>query len=186
MSESNNEKHKILIVGGGAAGLELATTLGNKLGKAGLAEINLIDASSTHIWKPLLHEVAAGTLDETEQVDYLAQAYRSHFRFRLGKMAGLRREKKEVYLSPTYSDSGEELIPERTFKYDTLVMAVGSISNTFNIKGWPNTACFSTQPRRPSNFKSNWSKLISNAMSVKAAARTNRYRSRLLAPAQPA
>lgn len=135
MSDTNNEKHKILIVGGGAAGLELATTLGNKLGKAGLAEINLIDASSTHIWKPLLHEVAAGTLDETEQVDYLAQAYRSHFRFRLGKMAGLSREKKEVYLSPTYSDSGEELIPERTFKYDTLVMAVGSVSNTFNIKG---------------------------------------------------
>lgn len=132
---NNNEPHKILIVGGGAAGLELATTLGNKLGKSGLAEINLIDASPTHIWKPLLHEVAAGTLDETEQVDYLAQAYRSHFRFRLGKMAGLNREKKEVYLSPTYTDSGEELIPERSFNYDTLVMAVGSVSNTFNIKG---------------------------------------------------
>ncbi|MDP3007618.1 MAG: NAD(P)/FAD-dependent oxidoreductase [Methylococcales bacterium] len=129
------EKHKIVIVGGGAAGLELATSLGRKLGKKALAEITLIDAASTHIWKPLLHEVAAGTLDESEQVEYLAQAYRSHFRFRLGKMEGLNRVKKEVYVSPTLNDNGEELIPSRTFSYDTLVMSVGSVSNTFNIKG---------------------------------------------------
>ncbi|MGR9053649.1 MAG: NAD(P)/FAD-dependent oxidoreductase [Gammaproteobacteria bacterium] len=135
MTENNNNKHKIVIVGGGAAGLELATFLGNKFGKKGRAEVVLIDASSTHIWKPLLHEVAAGTLDETEQVEYLAQAYRSHFRFRLGRMEGLNRNKKEIYVSPTYGQSGEELIPGRTFRYDTLVMSVGSVSNTFNIKG---------------------------------------------------
>lgn len=129
------EKHKIVIVGGGAAGLELATSLGRKLGKKDLAEITLIDAASTHIWKPLLHEVAAGTLDESEQVEYLAQAYRSHFRFRLGKMESLNCAKKEVYVSPTLNDNGEELIPSRTFSYDTLVMSVGSVSNTFNIKG---------------------------------------------------
>ncbi|MGZ5053891.1 MAG: NAD(P)/FAD-dependent oxidoreductase [Methylobacter sp.] len=135
MTDNNNEKHKIVIVGGGAAGLELATSLGKKLGKSGLAEVMLLDASPTHIWKPLLHEVAAGTLDESEQTEYLAQAHRNHFRFRLGKMEGLNREKKEIYVSPTLSDSGEELIPRRTFNYDTLVMSVGSISNTFNIKG---------------------------------------------------
>jgi len=135
MTDNNNEKHKIVIVGGGAAGLELATSLGKKLGKKGAAEVTLLDASPTHIWKPLLHEVAAGTLDESEQIEYLAQAHRNHFRFRLGKMEGLNRQKKEIYVSPTLSDSGEELIPRRTFSYDTLVMSVGSISNTFNIKG---------------------------------------------------
>ncbi|MDP2098096.1 MAG: NAD(P)/FAD-dependent oxidoreductase [Methylobacter sp.] len=135
MTDNNNEKHKIVIVGGGAAGLELATSLGKKLGKKGAAEVTLLDASPIHIWKPLLHEVAAGTLDESEQIEYLAQAYRNHFRFRLGRMEGLDRQKKEIYVSPTLSDSGEELIPRRTFSYDTLVMAVGSISNTFNIKG---------------------------------------------------
>jgi NADH dehydrogenase len=131
----NNEKHKIVIVGGGAAGLELATSLGNKLGKRGLAEVMLLDASSTHIWKPLLHEVAAGTLGETEEVEYLNQAHRNHFRFRLGRMEGLDRKKKEIYVSPTLGDNGEELIPRRTFSYDTLVMSVGSVSNTFNIQG---------------------------------------------------
>jgi len=135
MTDKNNEKHKIVIVGGGAAGLELASSLGKKLGKKGLAEVMLLDASPTHIWKPLLHEVAAGTLDEAEQIEYLAQAHRNHFRYRLGKMEGLNRRKKEIYVSPTLSDSGEELIPRRTFSYDTLVMSVGSISNTFNIKG---------------------------------------------------
>ncbi len=131
----NNQKHKIVIVGGGAAGLELATSLGQKLGKKGLAEILLLDATTTHIWKPLLHEVAAGTLDEAEQVDYLAQAYRNHFRFRLGKMESLNRKRKEIYTSPTYSESGEEMIPKRTFPYDTLVLAIGSVSNSFAIKG---------------------------------------------------
>lgn len=130
-----NPKHKILIVGGGAAGLELATSLGKKLGKPGIAKIVLLDASQTHIWKPLLHEVAAGTLDSSEELEYMAQAHRNHFHFQLGKMQGLNREKQEITVSPTVNDAGEELIPQRTFHYDTLVMAVGSISNTFNIEG---------------------------------------------------
>ncbi|WP_031433910.1 NAD(P)/FAD-dependent oxidoreductase [Methylomarinum vadi] len=133
MTDNNN--HKIVIVGGGAGGLELATRLGNKLGKSGAADVMLLDASSTHIWKPLLHEVAAGTLAEAEETEYLAQAHRNHFRFRLGRMEGLDRTKKEIYVSPTLNDEGIELIPRRTFRYDTLVMAVGSVSNTFNIAG---------------------------------------------------
>lgn len=132
---NNGEVHKIVIVGGGAAGLELATSLGKKLGKKGLAEITLLDATATHIWKPLLHEVAAGTLDESEQVDYLGQGYRNHFRFRLGKMEGLNRQKKEVYVGATLTVEGEQIIPKRTIIYDTLVMAIGSVSNTFNVKG---------------------------------------------------
>lgn len=135
MADASTIKHQIVIVGGGAAGLELATALGNKLGKQGVADIILIDATTTHIWKPLLHEVAAGTLDESEQVEYMAQAHRNHFRFRLGKMEGLNRTSKEIYVSPTVNDAGEELIPRRTFRYDTLVMSIGSVSNTFNIKG---------------------------------------------------
>ena len=131
----NNTVHKIVIVGGGASGLELATHLGRKLGKSGKAEITLIDASSTHIWKPLLHEVAAGTLDAAEEIEYLAQAHRNHFRFCLGRMEGLNRQAKEIVVSSTVNDAGEELIPRRTFTYDTLVMAIGSVSNTFHIKG---------------------------------------------------
>ena len=128
--------HHIIIVGGGAAGLELATKLGNKLGKKHLADITLIDSSRTHIWKPLLHEVAAGTLDSSEdELEYLAQARWNHFRYRLGRVIGLDRVSKEVLLEPTLNDAGEEVIPERRFSYDTLVFAVGSLSNDFGIPG---------------------------------------------------
>lgn len=130
-----NPLPKILIVGGGAAGLELATELGHKLGKSGLAEITLLDAASTHIWKPLLHEVASGTLAEAEEIEYLAQAHRNHFRFLFGRMEGLDRGAKEVIVGAITNKQGVELIPQRRFKYDILVMAVGSVSNTFGIKG---------------------------------------------------
>jgi len=130
------QKHQIVIVGGGAAGLELATALGKKLGKKGLADVSLIDASRTHIWKPLLHEVAAGTLDSAEdELEYLAQARWSHFRYRLGRMVGLDRERQEVCIAASYNEEGNEIIPERRFRYDTLVIAVGSLSNDFGIKG---------------------------------------------------
>ena len=66
--------HHIVIVGGGAAGLELATKLGDRLGQREKAEITLIELARTDIWKPHLHEVAAGTMDVgREAVDYLAQ-----------------------------------------------------------------------------------------------------------------
>ena len=130
------QRHQIVIVGGGAAGLELATALGNKLGKKGLADVILIDASRTHIWKPLLHEVAAGTLDSAEdELEYLAQARWSHFRYRLGRMVDLDREHQEVCIAATYGEEGNEIIPERRFHYDTLVIAVGSLSNDFGITG---------------------------------------------------
>lgn len=130
------QKHQVVIVGGGAAGLELATSLGKKLAKRRLADITLIDASRTHIWKPLLHEVAAGTLDSAEdQLEYMAQARWNHFHFRLGRMVGLDREQQQVCVAATYSDEGNEIIPERRFHYDTLVVAVGSLSNDFGIKG---------------------------------------------------
>ena len=56
-------RHRVVIVGGGAGGLELATRLGDTLGKRGRAEITLIDRNRTHVWKPKLHEIAAGSMD---------------------------------------------------------------------------------------------------------------------------
>ena len=132
----NPELHKIIIVGGGAGGLELATKLGHKLGKKKKAEITLVDCSKTHLWKPLLHEVAAGTLNSYEdEISYMAQAHWHHFRFRLGRLDSLDRKKKEISLAPTLDDDGNIYIPRRTLRYDTLIFSVGSITNDFNIEG---------------------------------------------------
>lgn len=127
---------RIVIVGGGAGGLELASRLGKKFGKQHKAEIILVDSSPIHIWKPLLHEVAAGTLNSyDDEISYLAYASAHYFQFCLGSMRGLDRIKKEIILSPLLDENQQEIIPERSISYDILVIAVGSISNDFNIPG---------------------------------------------------
>ena len=139
--------HKIVIVGGGAGGLELATKLGDTLGKKKKASVTLIDAKKTHIWKPLLHEIAAGSLNpEKDELDYLAQGHWHNFTFRLGRMNGLNRLKKQITLESFVDDDGVEIIPERTFEYDTLIISVGSTINDFGVKGAEeNTIALDTQ-----------------------------------------
>src|SRR5450755_227110 len=128
--------HRVVIVGGGAGGLELATRLGNSLGKRGRAHITLIDKNRTHVWKPKLHEIASGSMDlSAHEVDYLAQAHWHHFRFRIGEMTGLDRERREVRVAPYLDDEGREATPDRVFGYDTLVLALGSLSNDFGTPG---------------------------------------------------
>ena len=110
--------HHVVIVGGGAGGLELATRLGDKLGKSGKAAITLVDKASTHLWKPLLHEVAAGSMDiDQHELEYLAQARWHHFYFQLGRMDALDRARRIIKIAPTRDEvSGEELIPRRETK----------------------------------------------------------------------
>lgn len=128
--------HRIVIVGGGAGGLELATRLGDTLGRRRRASVTLIDRARTHLWKPLLHEVAAGSMDLDEhELDYLAQARWHHFRFQLGSMDGLDRSRRVVLVAPTFDEDGQELIPRREIPYDTLVIAVGSLTNDFGTPG---------------------------------------------------
>ncbi len=128
--------HRIVIVGGGAGGLELATMLGKSLGKRGKAHITLIDKNRTHIWKPKLHEIAAGSMDMSQhEVDYLAHSHWKNFRYRVGEMVGLDRVNKQVHLAPHIDQEGRQVTEERSFSYDTLVIAVGSRTNDFGIKG---------------------------------------------------
>ena len=135
-SETITDQHKIVVVGGGAAGLELVTKLGNKYGKRGKAHVTLVDRARTHIWKPLLHEVAAGSLDIGHHaVDYLHHAHANHFRYRIGEMTGLDREKRVIRLAASRDSEGREVTPVRTVPYDTLIMAVGSTTNDFGTPG---------------------------------------------------
>lgn len=128
-------KQKIVIVGGGAGGLELATKLGNKLGKKGHATVKLVDASDTHLWKPLLHEVATGSMDSgIDELSYRAHAYNHGFSFHLGRMAGLDRDTKQIILSPIM-EGDKEVLPERRLSYDILIMAIGSVTNDFGTQG---------------------------------------------------
>lgn len=146
--------HGITIVGGGAGGLELATKLGRRLGRTARARVTLIDAARTHVWKPLLHEVAAGTLDSHEdELEYLAQAHRSHFEFRLGYVDHVDGDARTVSIAPTHDQHGEELVPRRAIAYDTLVLAVGSVSNDFGIPGVAEHCFFLDTKKQAEDFQ---------------------------------
>jgi NADH dehydrogenase len=136
VAPDDRHRHRIVVVGGGAAGLELVTHLGDRLGKRGLADIALIERSRTHLWKPLLHSVAAGSTDPSEhQLNYLAQGHWHHFRYHFGEMIGLDRAAKMVRLGATYDEEGREIAAPRSIPYDILVIAVGSVTNDFGTPG---------------------------------------------------
>jgi NADH dehydrogenase len=134
MNATQATRHRVVIVGGGAGGLELATRLGDKLGRR--VEVTLIDRNRTHVWKPKLHEIAAGSMDlSAHEVDYLAQSHWHRFRYRIGEMVGLDRERREVHVAPSVDEEGRQVTPQRRFGYDTLVISVGSQSNDFGTPG---------------------------------------------------
>jgi NADH:ubiquinone reductase (H+-translocating) len=135
-SSSDPSLHRVLIVGGGAAGLRLTSLLGATLGRRRRASITLLDKSRIHVWKPLLHEVASGSMDsETDSLELIAHARRRHYRYRIGEMIGLNRAKRQVYVASSLDEDGEIVIPPRVLGYDTLVIAVGSVANDFGTPG---------------------------------------------------
>ena len=139
----NNPRKKVLIIGGGVAGLTLATKLGDQLGRSGKAEITLVDRSPTHIWKPMLHALAAGTWDaQQQQVSFLPHARRHCFNFQPGDICGLNRSSRTVTLAPFTLASGEVVVEQRTLEYDVLVLAIGSRANDFDTPGVAETCHF--------------------------------------------
>lgn len=129
-------EHQIVIVGGGSGGLELASKLGRKFKSDPHTKITLVDRNLTHIWKPLLHEVAAGALDaDMDGVDYRVQAAASGFRFQPGELTGLDRDKQIITLAPIYDNQGNEVVASRNIYYDRLVIAIGSVTNDFGTEG---------------------------------------------------
>jgi len=131
--------HTIVIVGGGAGGLELATMLGDRLRRrrqGPRARVILVDRSATHIWKPLLHEVAAGSMDpHTHQLAYAAQANWHGFEFQQGELLGLDRAARRLRVAAVIDEDGTEVLPARSIAYDTLVLAIGSVTNFFGVPG---------------------------------------------------
>ncbi|SKD04479.1 NADH dehydrogenase [Burkholderia sp. CF099] len=128
--------HRYVIIGGGAGGLELATRPGDRLGFSQRAHVTLVDRKRTHIWKPLLHEVAAGSLDPSHQeLAYAAQAAWHGFDFQLGDLVGLDRTGRKVIVGRVVDEEAGELLPRRELHYDSLVITIGSTTAFFGVKG---------------------------------------------------
>jgi NADH dehydrogenase len=158
--------HRIVVVGGGAGGLELVTRLGERLGKRGRAQVTLIERARTHFWKPHLHQLAAGSMDlNVYQTDYLAQSHWHHFRYLIGEMTGLDRQRRLVTVAPFVDEDGDRVTTQRDYPYDTLVIAVGSLTNDF---GTPGVAEYAIALETPTQAEHFHRKLVNALMRVHA------------------
>lgn len=147
------EPYRVVIIGGGAAGIALASKLGRRYKRDKQVVVTLIDQQLTHIWKPLLHEVAAGTFDShVNEISFLAQAKRCGFKYRLGSLSSINRAEKTVQLDAIDGDDGNPLIPTRDIAYDTLILAIGSISNDFGVTGVAEHCLFIDTTQQAENF----------------------------------
>ncbi len=123
----------IIVVGGGAGGLELVVSLGRAYRNHNKIKITLVDQSLTHVWKPLFHEVASGSLNNVyDKMGYLAIAKKNQFHFELGQLQQIDRKNKTILIhNPNEKDHSSQL----TLSYDILVLAIGSVTNNFNTPG---------------------------------------------------
>lgn len=145
---------RIVVVGGGAGGLELVTRLGRKLGKRKQAEIVLVDRNPTHIWKPLLHEVATGVLDSgLDEVSYQGHSKAHGYQFQRGTLSDLDREARTITLAPILDDDDSVILPARNLSYDYLVLALGSVSNDFGTPGVASHCHFLDSPQQAEAFR---------------------------------
>ncbi|CAM0553936.1 NADH dehydrogenase [Vreelandella titanicae] len=145
---------RIVIVGAGAGGLALATRLGRTLGKRKRAEIVLLDRNTTHVWKPLLHELATGVLNSSmDEVDLRGHSSAHFYRYQRGSLTGINREQQTLQLAPIHDEDGQEVLPARELAYDYLVMAIGSVSNDFGTPGVAEHCHFIDSPEQAKAFQ---------------------------------
>ena len=153
MNSSSPLYQHVVIVGGGAGGLELATRLARRYGRKGL-RVTLVDREATHIWKPLLHEVATGSMDAgLDELNYSAQARAAGFQFQIGQMESLNRAQRCIQLAPVYGQDGQIILPGREIFYDYLVMAVGSVTNDFGVSGVAEHCTFLDSRQQAEHFR---------------------------------
>jgi NADH dehydrogenase len=131
----SSRKTQIVVVGGGAGGLELVRRLGARYGRKH-HDIILVEKNRTHIWKPLLHEVAAGSLDANlDEVGYRSHCHRWGYRYFCGALETIDRQARQVILAPLIDEDGSQLLGRHAIRYDYLVIAIGSVSNDFGTPG---------------------------------------------------
>ncbi len=131
-----SQKERIVVVGGGAGGLELVVRLAKKLKRDRNVDVVLIDKNPSHIWKPLFHEVATGSMNSHhDEASYRVLARKHGFEFLLGRVTEIDTTLRRIVVAHVTDQDGEEIMPERDVAFDRLVVSVGSLSNDFGIEG---------------------------------------------------
>jgi NADH:ubiquinone reductase (H+-translocating) len=126
-----SDKKRIVILGGGFGGLYTAMHLEKSLAGDDDIQITLVNRENFFLFTPMLHEVAASDLDITHIVSP-ARKLLKHVNFFHGDVESIDLVNKKVVVS---HGQGQETQHEHELKYDHLVLALGSITNFFNLPG---------------------------------------------------
>ncbi|MBC8128734.1 MAG: FAD-dependent oxidoreductase [Rhizobiaceae bacterium] len=126
------DKRRLVVLGGGSGGLELAASLSSDPSLS----VTLVDKVGAHIWKPRLHEFAAGTVNSTlSEISFYMIAKMRGFRFEQGSVTGIDRAAKRVTLAAIETVDDHEMAASRSVPYDTCVVALGGITADFGTAG---------------------------------------------------
>ena len=156
-------KTQIVVVGGGAGGLEPVRRLGAKLGPDSYDAI-LVERNNTHIWKPLLHEVAAGSLDANlDEVGYRSHGHRWCYRYFYGTLEGIDRTAGHVVIDPVLAEDVSVIIARHRIRFDYCILAIGAIANDFATPGVREHCIFLDDRSQADRFRS---KLLNHCLRV--------------------
>ncbi|BDA82573.1 NADH dehydrogenase [Aureimonas sp. SA4125] len=157
---------RIVILGGGAGGLELASALSSRPE----LDVTLVDRVGAHIWKPRLHEFAAGTVTSTlSEISFYMLAQMRGFRFEQGSVVGIDRAASEVRLAAP--DLPGTVGSERRIGYDRCVVALGGITADFGIPGVREHAIRLDAKLDADAFRDRFVALLINARQTRVPAR---------------
>jgi NADH dehydrogenase len=118
--------HRVVVVGGGFAGIEAVKGL-----RAAAVDVTLVDRHNYHLFQPLTYQVATGTLSPDEIAEPLRAIFRRQRRVRvvMAEVTGIDLERRRLILQP----AGDA---QRTVPYDSLVVAAGSRYAYFGHDEW--------------------------------------------------
>ena len=119
---------RIIILGGGFAGLAVAMGLEKTVARDGSAEVTLVNRENFFLFTPMLHEVAASDLDLTTIVNPVRKMLR-HVRFFAGEILGIDVERKRVVVAHGFDHH------EHTVEFDYLVLGLGAVTNHYGLPG---------------------------------------------------
>src|SRR5437667_12859609 len=129
-------KTRIVILGGGFGGVYAAIDLEKLLAREGAIEVCLVSHDNFFLFTPMLHEIAASDLEITNIVNPLRKLLRRVKVF-VGEVDRIDLPNKRVVISHGHHNDDNH---SHCLKYDQLVLALGSITNFFNLPGFAELA----------------------------------------------
>src|SRR2546428_6918824 len=122
------QKKRIVILGGGFGGVYAAIHLEKLLARVDAVEICLVSRDNFFLFTPMLHEIAASDLEITNIVNPLRKLLRK-VEVLVGDVNQIDLPNKRVLISHGYRNHSLQI------DYDYLVLALGSVTNFYDIPG---------------------------------------------------